>query len=50
MDMIELIRYDSEELFLAIQRENPFVHETTDRFFSAVREIEEKLKNSNLPH
>lgn len=43
MDMIELIRYDSEELFLAIQRDNPFVHETTDRFFSAVREIEEKL-------
>lgn len=43
MDMIELIRYDSEELFLAIQRDNPFVHETTDKFFSAVREIEDKL-------
>lgn len=43
LDMIELIRYDSEELFLAIQRDNPYVRETTDKFFSAVRELEDKL-------
>lgn len=42
-DMVELIRYDSEELFLAIQRDNPYVRETTERFFAAVRALEEKL-------
>lgn len=42
-DMVELIRYDSEDLFLAIQRDNPFVKETTEKFFAAVRALEEKL-------
>lgn len=42
-DMVELIRYDSEELFLAIQRDNPYVRETTEKFFAAVRALEEKL-------
>ena len=42
-DMVELIRYDSEELFLAIQRDNPYVKETTEKFFAAVKALEEKL-------
>lgn len=42
-DMVDLIRYDSEELFLAIQRDNPYVRETTEKFFAAVRALEEKL-------
>jgi hypothetical protein len=41
--MVELIRYDSEELFLAIQRDNPYVRETTEKFFAAVKALEEKL-------
>ena len=42
-DMVELIRYDSNDLFLAIQRDNPYVRETTEKFFAAVRTLEEKL-------
>ncbi len=42
-DMVELIRYDSEELFLAIQRDNPYVKATTEKFFAAVKALEEKL-------
>ncbi len=42
-DMVELIRYDSEDLFLAIQRDNPYVHEATEKFFAAVRSLEESL-------
>lgn len=45
-DMVELIRYDSEELFLAIQRDNPYVRETTEKFFAAVKALEEKLNAS----
>ena len=46
-DMVELIRYDSEELFLAIQRDNPYVKETTAKFFAAVKALEEKLNNAS---
>lgn len=42
-DMVDLIRYDSEELFLAIQRDNPYVRATTEKFFAAVKALEEKL-------
>lgn len=42
-EMIEMIRYDSEELFLAIQRENPYVDSTKHSFFDAVKQLEEKL-------
>lgn len=42
-DMVELIRYDSDDLFLAIQRDNPYVRETTEKFFTAVRILEDKL-------
>lgn len=43
-EMVEMIRYDSDELFLAIQRENPYVEETKQEFFQAVKALEEKLK------
>jgi prephenate dehydrogenase len=43
-DMVELIRYDSDELFKAIQTDNPYAHETKENFFTAVRELEEFLK------
>lgn len=46
-DMVELIRYDSEELFLAIQRDNPYVRETTEKFFAAVKALEEKLNTAS---
>jgi prephenate dehydrogenase len=42
-EMVEMIRYDSEELFLAIQRENPYVESTKHSFFDAVKRLEEKL-------
>jgi prephenate dehydrogenase len=41
--MVEMLRYDSDELFHAIERENPFVMETKKSFFAAARRLEEKL-------
>jgi len=46
-DMVELIRYDSEELFLAIQRDNPYVRSTTEKFFAAVKALEDKLNGTS---
>lgn len=34
---------DSDELFYAIQRDNPFVDDTKEAFFTAVKELEAKL-------
>lgn len=41
--MVEMIRYDSDELFRAIERENPFSAEAKKSFFSAARSLEDKL-------
>lgn len=41
--MVEMIRYDSEDLFRAIERENPFSSEAKKAFFSAARNLEDKL-------
>jgi prephenate dehydrogenase len=41
--MIEMVRYDSEALFRAIERENPFVEDTKKAFFKAARQLEEQL-------
>ncbi|MFY9288364.1 MAG: prephenate dehydrogenase [Alphaproteobacteria bacterium] len=41
--MVEMIRYDSEELFRAIERENPYSKKAKKEFFSAARKLEEKL-------
>lgn len=41
--MVDMVRYDSDELFRAIERENPFVAEAKDAFFEAARELEDRL-------
>ncbi|MDE2028941.1 MAG: prephenate dehydrogenase/arogenate dehydrogenase family protein [Alphaproteobacteria bacterium] len=41
--MVEMIRYDSDDLFRAIERENPFSSEAKQKFFAAARKLEEKL-------
>lgn len=43
---VEFIRYDSDELFKAIERENPFTAEAKKSFFAAARKLEEKLQTS----
>jgi prephenate dehydrogenase len=45
--MIGMIRHDSDELFKAIERENPFTAEAKKVFFNAARQLEEKLDGSN---
>jgi prephenate dehydrogenase len=42
-EMVEMVRYDSDELFRAIERENPFSADAKKTFFSAARRLEEKL-------
>lgn len=43
--MIGMVRYDSDELFKAIERENPFTLEAKKAFFAAARQLEEALEN-----
>jgi prephenate dehydrogenase len=43
MQSVELVRYDSDELFLAIESENPFVGEAKARFFDTARGLESRL-------
>jgi prephenate dehydrogenase len=43
MQSVELVRYDSDELFLAIESENPFVAEAKGRFFDTARALEARL-------
>lgn len=44
--MINMVRYDSDELFKAIERENPFTVEAKKSFFAAARKLEEALEHS----
>ena len=44
MQMVGMVRYDSDELFKAIERENPFTAEAKKQFFSAARKLEENLE------
>ncbi len=46
MQSVELVRYDSDELFLAIESENPFVAEAKARFFDAARALEARLADA----
>lgn len=46
-EMVEMIRYDSEELFNAIQRDNPYVEGTKQKFFESVKALEERLNKSS---
>lgn len=41
--MVDMVRYDSDELFRAIERENPFVAEAKGAFFAAARSLEDRL-------
>ena len=41
--MVEMVRYDSDELFRAIERENPFSGEAKKAFFAAARALEDRL-------
>lgn len=43
MQSVEIVRYDSEQLFQAIESENPFVGEAKTRFFDAARNLERRL-------
>ena len=42
-DMVNIVKNDSDELFLAIQRDNPYVDGTKEAFFNAVKELEISL-------
>lgn len=46
-EMVEMIRYDSEELFNAIQRDNPYVDGTKQKFFESVKALEERLNKAS---
>lgn len=41
--MVEMVRYDSDELFRAIESENPFSEEAKRKFFAAANDLEAKL-------
>lgn len=41
--MVEIVRYDSDELFRTIERDNPFAATAKAEFFTAVNELEKKL-------
>lgn len=41
--MVDTIKYDSDELFRSIQNDNPFVDQTKSQFFQAVKELEDEL-------
>jgi prephenate dehydrogenase len=43
IELVEMVRYDTDELFKAIERENPFTAEAKAAFFTAARRLEEKL-------
>ena len=44
--MVDMVRYDSDELFKAIERENPFTLEAKAAFFTAARRLEERLTDA----
>lgn len=41
--MVEMVRHDSEELFRAIEKENPFSGEAKQAFFNAAHKLEDDL-------
>ena len=45
MKAVDFIRDDSDELFRAIERENPYVSEAHLRFFEAARQLEQTLSH-----
>lgn len=43
--MSDLVKNDSDALFKAIQTDNPFVAETKEKFFGAVKNLEDSIKH-----
>jgi prephenate dehydrogenase len=43
LKMVEMVRHDSDELFRAIEKENPFSSEAKQAFFTAARRLEDDL-------
>ena len=43
MQVVEMLRYDSDDLFRAIERENPFSSEAKRAFFDAAQALDDKL-------
>ncbi|NDE90512.1 MAG: prephenate dehydrogenase/arogenate dehydrogenase family protein [Alphaproteobacteria bacterium] len=41
--MVEMVRYDSDDLFRSIERDNPFSVKAKTEFFTVVSELEKKL-------
>lgn len=44
--MSDLVKNDSDALFKAIQTDNPYVENTKEQFFTAVKDLEDSLKES----
>lgn len=44
--MVDMVRHDSDDLFMAIERENPFVGEAKRAFFDAARHLEDRLNRT----
>lgn len=43
LQMVEMVRYDSDELFRTIEKDNPFAATAKAEFFTAVNELEKRL-------
>jgi prephenate dehydrogenase len=41
---MDLVRYDSDELFRSIEQDNPFTAHVTERFFDLARELQHELE------
>lgn len=48
--MVEMIKDDSDELFNAIQTDNPYVEETKKRFFQSVKDLEGRFHEQAQHH
>jgi len=44
-----MVRYDSDELFRAIESENPFSQEAKLAFFTAAKDLEDKILQDKEP-
>ena len=44
--MSDLVKNDSDALFKAIQTDNPYVENTKEQFFTAVKDLEDSLKEN----
>ncbi len=47
MQVVEMVRYDSPELFLAIQRDNPFSADVRSKFFAKADALRDYLDSSD---